>query len=214
MGMGGLMVTRLKFASHILDAVALVGEQDDEVIEDICTLVDEVLIVASGGTNDAFDGFLAQFLGNFVGAFFKEAGGVATLRHLLMSFVDEVLEFFEEHDVVGLVGLSPAGVGAGVAYGAVGVNLYEKRVVVAIFGYGDDVEEIATGLALSPKLLAATAEERHDALVLGFFESFLVHVAEHEDFASVIVLDDCGDESGGVFGEIHFRLWCEDSLST
>ena len=205
--MGGLMVTRLKFASHILDAVALVGEQDDEVIEDICTLVDKVLIVASGGTNDAFDGFLAQFLGNFVGAFFKEAGGVATLRHLLMSFVDEVLEFFEEHDVVGFVGFGPAGVGSSVANGSVGVYLNKESVVVAIFGNGNNVKEVARGLALGPKGLTAAAIKGDETLGFGFVECFLIHVAEHEHHVGVGILNDGRYESCRVFAEVHCMMW-------
>ncbi len=194
-----------EFAGDILDTVALVREEDDEVVEDVGALVDEVLVIARYGTDDALYGFLTEFFGDLVGAFTEETCGVAAVGHLSMALVDEILKLLEEHDIIGLVGLAPAGVCTGVADRAVGVNLDEESIVVAVFRHGDDVEEVAACLAFCPKGLAATAEERDDAIGFSFFEGFLIHVAEHEDFACIIVLDDCGDESCGVFCEIHCR---------
>lgn len=83
------------------------------------------------------------------------------------------------------------------AGGARGAYADEEGVVVAIVFDAHDVKEIARGFAFCPKALLGTREECDATFGLGFIESLLVHIAQHEDLVGDGVLDDGGDEAIG-----------------
>ncbi len=70
----------------------LAGEQYDEVVKQVGTLVDELVVGAVCSFYNRLNGFFSNLLRHLVHAFLEEAGGVAALRHLLVALVDEVLQ--------------------------------------------------------------------------------------------------------------------------
>jgi len=185
-------VTLGELGGEVLDAKAFAGEEDDEVIEHVGTFVDETVIGAVGGFDDEFEGLLAYLLCHAVETVAEEAGGVGAFGHLFVTTVDEVLKLGEEEEWVTLVDLAPAGVGAGVADGAGGIGLDEEGVVVAVVENLDDAKHIAGGLAFGPQLLAAPAEEGHQPGGKGLLYGLGIHIAQHQHFAGLGVLDNNG----------------------
>ena len=184
-----------EFLDDLLDAEALGGEQHDEVIEHVGGLVDEAFVGAVAGFEAGFKRFLAHFLGHAVDAIAEEAGGVGAFGHFLMALVDEVLQFGEEEDRAGFVGLSPAGICAGVADRAMRRGLNEEGIVITIDLDADDIEVVTAGFALGPEALAAAAVEAHAAGFLSSGVGFGIHVAQHEHLAGGRVLNDGGHQA-------------------
>ena len=137
------VVSHLELFYYILDSQALAGEQYDEVVEQVGTLVDELVIGAVGSFDNRLNSFFSNLLRHLVHAFLEEAGGVATLRHLLVALVDEVLQLCEEEDWVQRILLSPAGIGAFVAGRTIWMNLYQEGIVVAVYLNADQIEEVS-----------------------------------------------------------------------
>ena len=184
-----------EFFDDLLDAEALGGEQHDEVIEHVGGLVDEAFVGAVAGLEAGFECFLAHFLGHAVDAIAEEAGGVGAFGHFLVALVDEVLQLGEEEERAGFVGLSPAGICAGVADRAMRCSLNEEGIVVAIDLDADDIEVVTAGFALGPEALAAAAVEAHAAGFLSSGVGFGIHVAQHEHLAGGRVLNDGGHQA-------------------
>ena len=86
------VVSHLELLYYILDSQALAGEQYDEVVEQVGTLVDELFVGAVGSFDNRLNGFFSNLLCHLVHALLEEAGGVAALRHFLVALVDEVLQ--------------------------------------------------------------------------------------------------------------------------
>ena len=184
-----------KFFDDLLDAEALGGEQHNEVVEHVGCLVDEAIVCAVAGLKAGFESLLAHLLGHAVDAIAKEAGGVGSLGHFLVALVDEVLQLGEEEERADFVGLAPAGIGTGVADGAVGGGLNEEGIVVAIDLDADHIEVVTAGFALGPEALAAAAVEAHAACFLSSGVGFGIHVAQHEHLAGGRVLNDGGHQA-------------------
>lgn len=166
------------------------GEQYDEVVEHIGSFVDEAFVRAAHGFNAGFEGFFAHFLGHAVHAVAEEAGGVAAFRHFALALLDEVLQFGEERECIGLVSFAPAGVRPRVARWAVGPHFYQQCVGIAVGCYGNEVQVVATRFALRPQFSARTAEEGDQSRCLRLLQRLFVHIAQHEDAARLSILHD------------------------
>src|SRR5690348_15305367 len=84
-----------------------------------------------------------------------------------------------------------AGAFAGMADVAVTepLGLHQHRVFVAVDQHVTNGEPVAGGLALRPQLVARAAEEGHVAGAPGDVPGILVHEADHQYFARLVVLD-------------------------
>lgn len=183
----------LKFAGQVFDAMALGRQEDDEVIQQVGTFIDEAVVRAVAGLDDRFHGFFAHLLCHLVDAGAEEAGGVGTFGHFFVASADEVLQGLEKEDRL-FIFLAPAGVRARVADRPLGVYLDEQGVVVAILLDGDNVQEISAFLAFGPKAVPRAAEEGHLAALHGAAIRFLVHKAQHQHFGRVGILYDGGNK--------------------
>ena len=137
------VVSHLELLYYILDSQALAGEQHDEVIEQVGTLVDELFVGSVCSFDNRLNGFFSNLLRHLVDAFLEETGGVAALRHLLVALVDEVLQLREEEDRVQRILLSPAGIGAFVAGRTIWMNLYQEGIVVAVYLNAYQIEKVS-----------------------------------------------------------------------
>ena len=97
-----------------------------------------------------------------------------------MALLDEVVQFREEEQRIGLILFAPASIGSFVASGTIGIGLDEKRIVVAIDFDIDQMKVVAARLSFRLKALARTAKERHKPCFLRLSKRFLVHIAEHQ----------------------------------
>jgi hypothetical protein len=79
--------------------------------------------------------------------------------------------------------------------GPCGFDAHQHGVLVAIGGDFLHGEAVAGGLALEPELLARAAVEGGETGLDGAAEGFLVHVADHQDAAGIVILDDRRDQS-------------------
>ena len=80
----------------------------------------------------------------------------------------------------------------------------EDGVEVAIGGDFLDHHSVAGALTFEPELAAGAAIEGGETGLDGETEGFLIHVADHEDAASGVVLNDRRDEAVGFLEiEIH-----------
>ena len=71
------------------------------------------------------------------------------------------------------------------------------------------MQKIAGRFAFCPEPLFAPAKERDDAFGLGFLVGFLVHVAQHQHLAGLVVLNNNGNQPIGGFIEIdcHYKYF-------
>ena len=78
--------------------------------------------------------------------------------------------------------------------------------MVAIGGDFLHDEAVAGAFALQPEFLARAAVEGGEAGLDGLAKGFFIHVADHEDAAGSVVLNDGGDQAVRFFEiEIHVR---------
>ena len=74
------------------------------------------------------------------------------------------------------------------------MHLDEQCIVVAIFLDGNDVQEVSTLLALSPKAIFRAAEESHLSTLHRLAIRLFVHKSQHQHLGCVDVLYDGGDK--------------------
>src|SRR6476659_1581079 len=91
-----------------------------------------------------------------------------------------------------------AGTAAGVAGRADLVDPHEEGIAVAVEGDGVDVLDVPRRVALAPVLAPAAGPEGHPPLGKGPPQRLVVHPAEHEHLAGVVLLDDRGDQAAVV----------------
>jgi len=195
--------------NHLLDAQALGGEQHDEVVEHIGSLVDEAFIRAVAGLDAGFERLLAHLLGHAVHAVAEQAGGVGALRHLLVALVDEILQLGQEQQRAGLILLAPAGIGAGMAHRAMRRGLDEQRIIVAVYLDAHHIQEVAACLALGPQALAAAAVEAHTPALLRPGKGFFIHITQHEHLARSGILNNGGNQTAALLEvDCHMRKIC------
>jgi hypothetical protein len=91
-----------------------------------------------------------------------------------------------------------AGTRSGVAGRADLVDTNEQRVTVTVQGDGLDVLHMTRGVALAPVLAAASRPECHPTRRQGAMKCLIVHPADHENLAAVVLLHDGTDKTTGV----------------
>ena len=111
-----------QFIGQGLNAHAFGTQQDDEMVDEVGTFIDQLLFCASDSFYHGLNVFLTNLLCNFVDAFAEEAGSVTVLRQFLSALVDEVLQFAEKFHGIAFVGVAPACVGAFVTDGTVRID--------------------------------------------------------------------------------------------
>ena len=123
--------------------------------------------------------------------------------HFLMTAVDEILQFLQEHDCLFVL-VSPAGICTQVADRSAGRYLNQQGIIVAVGLDGFDVQEISAFFSLGPQALLGTAVKSHLSAFYRFLIGFFVHESQHEYFLGMYVLDDGGNQSSH-FVEIKFH---------
>lgn len=90
------IVSYLQFFGEIFDAKSLAGEQHDEMVDHVGTLVDQSAVGAVTCLDDSFESLFAHLLCHTVDTVFEQRGGIAAFGHFLMTNVDEILQESEE----------------------------------------------------------------------------------------------------------------------
>jgi hypothetical protein len=83
--------------------------------------------------------------------------------------------------------------------GTQGFDEEKKSVGITVDTNLANAEDMATGFALFPKAIAGAREEMDLAGKLSLFESLRVEIAEHENVAALVVLNNPGDKSARFF---------------
>ena len=79
-----------------------------------------------------------------------------------------------------------------------GFHEQEKRILIAVETDFEDALGVAGGSAFVPEFLAAAAPEDGFATAKRISQRCFVHVRQHEHLLGVGILDDGGDEGGGI----------------
>src|SRR5918997_6067383 len=87
---------------------------------------------------------------------------------------------------------------AGVAGRALLVDEHQQRVAVAVQAHVADPLAVPGGLALHPVLAPAARPVGGPAGGQGAVQRLVVHPGDHEHLTGVVLLDDGGDQPGGV----------------
>src|SRR5580704_13521576 len=67
-------------------------------------------------------------------------------------------------------------------------DLEQECIAITVSGRSQQLEPVARGLSLGPKLVARAAEKRHIARSERALASLAIHKAEHQHFARVSIL--------------------------
>ena len=89
----------LQLARQILNTDTLVGEEHNQVVKHVATLVNKLLLGAVCRLHNGLYCFLAHLLAHLVHPFLKQFGGIAALGHFLIAFLNKVLQFCEESQI-------------------------------------------------------------------------------------------------------------------
>ena len=89
-------MTTVQFLYEVFDTKAFGGQQYDEVIEHIRTLVGQLLLRACAGLDNSLKGFFTHLLCDTLHTILKQFCRITPLWHLLMPLVDKVLQLLQE----------------------------------------------------------------------------------------------------------------------
>lgn len=78
---------------YIFETQATLGQQYDDVIQEICGFIDDLLLIAVGGGQGKFDAFLTNFLRDAAGAGCNETCRVAFAGRALQALPYDGFEF-------------------------------------------------------------------------------------------------------------------------
>ncbi len=168
------------------------------MVEQIGGFVDELLPILGHGGQRHFNTFLTYLLGDTLGPFAVEAGGVAGGRIGPFAGCQHLFQLCQKtewwHRVAVKAGGRPFVTG-----GADGVGGDQQGVLIAVGADGHELEHIARAFALGPKPLFAAAKEGDLTGSLGLFQRFTGHKALHQHLTAGGVLDDGGDHAIAFF---------------
>lgn len=192
-----LLVAFFEFTHDVIEIDAGVFPHDEEMIEEVAGLIDDFFFVLVLVGDDDFRGFFADLLVDLVFAFALQIVRIG----LILRMGAAVFDFFKEGVKDGetacfflILPLGEASEEAGgvvcMAGGAIGNDLHDEGVCIAVYEDFLYVLEVGRFFALVPELLAASGEEPCLACLDGFLEGFLIHVRHHEDLAASGVLHD------------------------
>ena len=148
------------------------------MVDQVGSLVLQLLLVVHRGGQRRLDAFLAHLLRNALRASCIEACGVGRGRIGGAAALKQHFELAQEVPLV-LDGRKAA-LRAAVAGRALGVDEHEKRVAVAVGADVDEIEPVPARLALHPEALLGARPERDLLRFERLLERFRVHAAEHE----------------------------------
>lgn len=213
------LVAFFEFTHDVIEIDAGIFPHDEEMIEKVAGLIDDFFFVLVLVGDDDFGGFFTDLLIDLVFAFALQIVRIG----LILRMGAAVFDFFKEGVKDGettcfflILPLGEASEEAGrlvcMAGGAIGNDLHDEGVCIAVYENFLYVLEVGGFFALVPELLAASGEEPGLSCLDGFLEGFLIHVRHHEDLAASGVLDDGGHEAFVVEGNI-LNIYCFHNFS-
>jgi hypothetical protein len=93
---GALTAAFLEFGFEVGEGEVAVGEEDEEVVEEIGRFFDEALVALAFGGEDNLDGFFTDFFDDFVFTGREEVAGVGVGGGLVFALFDGVKEFRQD----------------------------------------------------------------------------------------------------------------------
>ena len=174
------------------------------MINQVGSFIDQTFVCSIRSFDHCFDSFLTYFLSDLVDSGFEQAGGVRTLGHFFVTFVNEILQCFQEHNRF-FVFLTPASICACMTNRTCRICLDQQGIVVTIRFDRYHMKEVAAFFSFRPKTIFGTAEESYFSGFHRFIIGFLIHKAQHQDFACLVVLYDSRNKSVHLI-EIQFHL--------
>ena len=89
----------------------------------------------------------------------------------------------------------------GVAGGSGRVRAHQQRIAVAVHPQLHQAQGVAAGRSLLPQLVAGAAPEGHPSVLERGCQGLGVHVADHQDLAGGLVLDDRGHQTARIWSQ-------------
>ncbi len=173
-------------------------QQHGQVVEQIGGFVDELLPILGHGGQRHFHTLFTYLLGDALGPFGVEAGGVAGGRIGPFAGGQHLLQLRQKAE--GRLRMTiKAGGCALVAGGADGVGGDQQGVLIAVGADGHKFEHMARAFTLGPEPLFAAAKEGDLTGSQGFLQRLAGHKALHQHLAAGGVLDDGGDHAVAFF---------------
>jgi len=190
-------VAAFEFIADILGGDAEFDHENHYVIGEVGDFVDGFFLAVFGADDD-LGGFLADLLQDFVEALLEEVGGIAALGEEAFAALKEGIEAVH-FEFIAFLGreefIMEAGFLAGMAGGAVGIDLEDEGVLIAVGGDGIHVQVVSAGFALEPEALAGSGIEAGELLFEGDFQAFAVHIGKGKHLSCGAVLNDCGNQA-------------------
>ncbi len=168
------------------------------MVEQIGGFVDKLLPILGHGCQRHFHTFLTDLLGDALGAFAIETGGVAGGRIGPFAGCQHLFQLCQKTEGWHRVTMEAGGCPF-VAGGADGVGGNQQRVLIAVGADGHELEHIARAFTLGPEPLFAAAKEGDLTCGLGLFQCLTGHKALHQHLATGGMLDDGGDHAIAFF---------------
>ena len=192
-----LFVAFFEFTHDVIEINARVLPHHKQMIEKVTGLVDDLFFVLMLVGDDDFGDFFADLLVDLVFAFALQIvriGLILRMGAAVFDFFKEGVKDVETACFFLILPLGEASEEAGgvvcMAGGAIGNDLHDEGVCIAVYENFLYVLEVGGFFSFVPKLLAASGKEPGLACLDGFLEGFLIHVRHHEDFAASGVLHD------------------------
>ncbi len=164
------------------------------MVEQIGGFVNELLPILGHGGERHFNTFLTYLLGDALGPFAVEAGGVAGGRIGPFAGGQDLFQLCQKTEGRQRVTMEAGGC-ALVAGGADGIGGNQQGILIAVGADGHKLEHIARAFTLGPEPLFAAAKEGDLTGSLGLFQRLAGHKALHQHLAAGGVLDDGGDHA-------------------
>ncbi len=164
------------------------------MVEQVGGFVDQLLPILGHGGQSHFNTFFTHLLGDALGAFAVQAGGVAGGGVCALARCQDLLKLCQEAERRHRVAVETGGC-AQMTGGADRIGGDQQSVLIAVGADGDQLEHMARAFALGPEALLAAAEEGDLTCGLGFCQRFAGHEALHQHLAAGGMLDDGGDHA-------------------
>ena len=190
-----LLITFFEFTHDVIEIDAGIFPHDEEMIEEVAGLIDDFFFVLVLVGDDDFGGFFTDLLIDLVFAFALQIVRIGLILRMGAAVFDFFKKGMKDRKASCFFPVFPlckaseeAGGVVCMAGGAIGNDLHDEGVCIAVYEDFLYVLEVGRFFALVPELLAASGEEPGLACLDGFLEGFLIHISHHEDLAASGVL--------------------------
>ena len=190
-----LLVAFFEFTHDVVEIDARVFPHHKQMIEKVTGLVDDLFFVLMLVGDDDFRGFFADLLVDLVFAFALQVIGVGLILRMgaaIFDFFKKSMKYRKASCLFPIFPLCKASEEAGgvvcMAGRAIGNNLHDECVRIAVHENLLYVLEVGRFFSFMPKLLTASGEEPGLSCLDGFLQGFLIHISHHEDLAASGVL--------------------------